>query len=188
MSWLTTTNWQLLLAGGTFLAGVHAFRKLSPYFAITWFGSALVFAWFWTSHDSSPEALLLPGLVVYLGAALSKGLVEQGSLAGNHIVHVLATGVLTGLVALPLESVAIGMNLLTPRDAPLFTPGWLDGAWMGGVSTDLFLQWMLVGAVFYGTYKILDHIGLGSVLQTILLFAVMPFLPLGIDKLIAALA
>src|SRR5262249_17796380 len=93
--------WQLFVAVGTALAFVHAFRKLSPYFAAAWFGSGLVFGWFWTTRHNAPEAVLLPVFVTYLAAALTKGIVEQGRFAGNHLVHVLGAGVFAGLVALP---------------------------------------------------------------------------------------
>ncbi len=90
---LDAQAWLLFVVLGTFLAGVHAYRKLTPYFAITWFGAGLVFGWFWTENRTHPEALLLPAFVVYLAAAITKGVVERGSLAGNHVVHVLASGI-----------------------------------------------------------------------------------------------
>ena len=174
--------WQLAVVIRHLPRGVHAFRKLSPYFAITWFGAGLVFGWFWTEHRQAPEALLLPALVVYIAAAVTKGIVERGVLAGVHIVHVLATGLFAGLIALPLETAAASMRWVTPRPRaqPDARPrqGRVDS---GGGSADLALQWVAVGLVFYGVYKILDHIGLGVVVQTILLFALMPVLP----KLIA---
>ena len=174
---LQSQAWQLAVVIGTFLAGVHAFRKLSPYFAITWFGSGLVLGWFWTEHRGAPEALLLPALVIYIAAAVSKGIVERGTFTGNHIVHVIATGLFTGLIALPLETAADAMRWITPRGAPAVTHGHVKPEWLGGGSADLAVQWAVLGFIYYTLYKILDHIGLGSVLQTVLLFAAMPFLP-----------
>src|SRR4029450_4006253 len=81
--------WTLFVTIGTALAFVHAFRKLSPYFAAGWLGGGLVFGWFWTDTRTAPEALLLPVLVTYLAAALTKGIVEQGRFAGNTLVHSL---------------------------------------------------------------------------------------------------
>jgi hypothetical protein len=171
----------LFVVVATFLAGVHAFRKLSPYFAVAWFGSGLVFGWFWTAHRTAPEALLLPALVTYLAAALTKGLVEKGSFEGNHVVHVLVAGLCAGLLALPLEAACDAMGWVTPRDAADITGGVLDGPWFGGASADLAIQWGVLGLVFYGTYKLLDHIGIGPVVQTLALFGVMPFLPRGVE-------
>ncbi len=173
--------WQLAVVVGTFLAGVHAFRKLSPYFAITWFGAGLVLGWFWTAHHAAPEALLLPALVVYIAAAVSKGIVERGRFTGNHVVHVIATGLFSGLIALPLETAAESMRWITPRGAPPVTAGRIRPEWIGGGSADLVVQWMVLGLLFYALYKILDHVGLGSVMQTVLLFAAMPFLPRVVD-------
>jgi hypothetical protein len=178
---LDAQAWTLFVVLATFLAGVHAFRKLSPYFAVAWFGSGLVFGWFWTAQRESPAALLLPALVAYLGAALAKGLVERGALAGNHLVHVLVAGLCAGLIALPLEAACDAMRWVTPRDAADITGGVLDGPWLGGASADLAIQWGVLGLAFYGTYKLLDHVGVGPVLQTVLLFGSMPFLPRGVE-------
>jgi hypothetical protein len=169
--------WRVFVAVAFFLAFVHAYRKLSPYFAVAWFGSALVFGWFWTEQRTSPEALLLPGFVVYLAAALTKGVVERGALAGNHLAHVLGAGLFAGLVALPLEAACATQGWTVPRGAPALTGGALDGPWFGGASADVVIQWSLLGTLFYGTYKLLDHVGVGPVVQTVALFGVMPFLP-----------
>ena len=174
-------EWRLFVAVGTVLCFVHAYRKLSPFFAVTWFGAALIFGWFYTANRSSPEALLLPGMVVYLAAAVAKGVVERGALAGNHVVHVLASGVFGGLIALPLESSAAAMGWTTARSPFLRLWALSDHTWTGGVPPELILQWGVLSTLFYGVYKLLDHVGLGTTLQTIVLFAAMPFLPLLID-------
>jgi len=168
--------WRLAVVVGVFLAGAHAYRKLSPFFAIAWFGAGAVFGWFWTEHHAAPEALLLPAFLTYIAAALTKGLVEGGRFAGNHVVHVLVTGVLTGVVALPVESAGAAMGWVLPRGAPRIFGGALDPEWLGGVPLDAVVQWSLVGTLFYGLYKLLDHIGLGGTMQTVLLFGGMPFL------------
>lgn len=173
-------EWRLFVVVATGLAFAHAFRKLSPFFAVTWFGAGLVFGWFYTSHRSSPEALLLPALVVYLAAAVAKGIVERGALAGNHVVHVLAAGVFGGLIALPLESSAAAMGWTTPS-SPALRLWALDHTWTGGVPPELVLQWSVLSTLFYGVYKLLDHVGLGPTLQTIVLFVAMPFLPRLVD-------
>ena len=178
---LDAQAWTLFVVVATFLAGVHAFRKLSPYFAVAWFGSGLVFGWFWTAQREAPAALLLPALVTYLGAAITKGLVERGMFAGNHLVHVLAAGLCAGLIALPLEAACDAMGWVTPRDAADITGGVLDGPWLGGATADLAIQWGVLGLAFYGAYKLLDHVGIGPVLQTVALFGVMPFLPRGVE-------
>ncbi|HZM01179.1 MAG TPA: hypothetical protein VFD43_13110 [Planctomycetota bacterium] len=170
-------GWQLFVAIATLLAFVHAYRKLTPFFAVTWFGAGLVFGWFWTGHRSSPEAVLLPVLVVYLAAAVAKGIVERGALAGNHLVHVLAAGVFGGLIAWPLESSARAMGWITPRGSALRLWPLGDHAWSAGVPPELLLQWAVACTLFYGVYKLLDHIGLGATLQTLVLFGAMPFLP-----------
>ena len=174
---LGATEWRLFVVVLTALAFVHGYRKLSPFFAVTWFGAGLIFGWFFTSHRSSPEALLLPALVVYLAAAVAKGIVERGALAGNHVVHVLATGVFGALIALPLESAASKMDWTTPHSP--FPRLWdlSDHTWTGGVPLELLLEWGVVATLFYGVYKLLDHVGLGATLQTIVLFGAMPFLP-----------
>jgi hypothetical protein len=185
---LDETGWQLAVVIGSFLAAVHAYRKLEPYFAITWFGAGLVFGWFFTAERTHPEALLLPALVVYLAAAVSKGIIERGALAGNHVVHVLATGLFSGLIALPLESAARAMPWVLPRDAPDVFDGAVKPEWLGGVPAGQLVLWSLTGALFYGLYKLLDHIGLGPVLQTVLLFAGMPFLVMFIEYLLGLMA
>jgi hypothetical protein len=181
------TAWMLFVAGSTALAALHAWRKLSPAFAATWFGAGLAFGCVWTSRRDSVAALLLPVLVVYLAAALTKGLVERGPLAGRHGVHVLLTGVLTGLVALPLESSALAMGWSTPRGTVGAAHWSLPPGWTGGVPAALVLQWMLVGLVFYGVYKLLDHSGLGRVLQALLILVAAPFLPRVVEGLMDAL-
>jgi len=174
-------EWRLFVVVATLLAFVHAYRKLTPFFAVSWFGAALVFGWFWTSQRSSPEALLLPGLVVYLAAAVAKGVVERGSLAGNHIVHVLAAGVFGGLIAWPLESSARAMGWTLPRGSSLHLWTLPDHAWTSGVPPELLLQWTVLCTLFYGLYKLLDHVGLGATLQIVVLLGAMPFLPRLID-------
>lgn len=173
---LDAEAWRLAVVIGSFLAAAHAYRKLSPYFAIAWFGSGLVFGWFWTGHHAAPEALLLPALLTYLAAALTKGLVEGGRFDGNHLVHVLVTGVLTGVVALPVESAGAVRGWVLPRAAPQITGAWVNPEWLGGVPLGAVLQWSLVGGLFYGLYKLLDHVGLGGLIQTLLLFGSMPLL------------
>lgn len=181
-------EWRLFVAVATFVAFVHAYRKLSPFFAVTWFGAGLVYGWFWTDHRSSPEALLLPALVVYLAAAVAKGVVERGALAGNHLVHVIAGGAFTGLIALPLESSAAAVGWVTPRaPAFVFWP-YAKHTWTGGVPVELILQWMVLGTLFYGTYKLLDHVGLGPAMQTVALFVAMPFLPRLVDAVMRLFA
>lgn len=170
-------DWRLFVAVASFVAFVHAYRKLSPFFAVTWFGSSLLFGWFWTTQHGSPEALLLPGLVTYVAAAVAKGIVERGALAGNHVVHVLATGVFAGLIAMPLEAAVNAMNWTTARGPILSLWPRANPVWTGGVPPELIIQWMVVGTLFYATYKLLDHVGLGPAMQTIVLFAAMPFLP-----------
>ncbi|MGQ0554145.1 MAG: hypothetical protein ACT4PU_13105 [Planctomycetota bacterium] len=180
MSFLTPEHWRAGVAIATFFAAVHAYRKLNPYFAATWFGSGLVLGWFWAGERTAPEALLLPILVIYLAAAITKGVVEQGFFSGNHLVHVLATGLFAGLIAWPIEAAALGMGWTLPRDPPFYTalvstP--LDGPWMAGVPVLMLVIWSVLATLYYGIYKLLDHIGLGSTLQTLLLFAAMPFMP-----------
>lgn len=179
---LTLGHYQALLAVCVFLAGVHAYQKLSPYFAVTWFGSGLLFGSLWAGR-AEPESVLLPVLVVYMAAATTKGLVEtRPRFAGNHVVHVLMTGLFTGLLALPFEASAARSGWSVPRPAPRSLLG-EDPAWLGGASLDAALQWALVGLLFYGTYKLLDHIGLGKPAQTVLLFAAMPLLVTAIESL-----
>jgi hypothetical protein len=176
-------EWRLFVVVLTVLAFAHGYRKLSPFFAVTWFGAGLIFGWFFTDHRSSPEALLLPVLVVYLAAAVAKGVVERGALAGNHIVHVLATGVFGALIALPLESSAAAMGWTTPRSTFIRLWAQSEHTWTGGVPLELPLQWAVLSTLFYGVYKLLDHVGLGATLQTIVLFGAMPFLPRGVEAI-----
>jgi len=174
--------WRLVLAVGTFLAAVHAYRKLSPYFAITWFGAALVFAYLSSGGPAEPERVLLPGLVFYLSAAVTKGLVEtRNGVRGNHVVHVIMTGLFGGLLALPIEAAARVERWPMPMASR--GPLWGVGDALGGVPLDVVVAWCLAATLFYGTYKVLDHIGLGKPLQTVLLFASMPLLAIGLERL-----
>lgn len=172
-------GFRLFLAIGFLLAGAHAHVKLSPYFASTWFGSGLVFAWFWGGRAPAVETLLMPALVFYVAAAVTKGLVEnRPRLAGNHAAHVVIGGVCSGLVALPLLACATLLGAAAP--GPTTGPAWLDevpAAWLGYVPAPSLAAWIVAGTVFYGAYKILDHIGLGKPLQTVAIFAAAPFLP-----------
>jgi hypothetical protein len=175
--------YRLLLAGATFLAVVHAYRKLSPYFAVTWFGAGVLFAYFWGGQSAHAEVLLLPALVIYVAAAATKGLVEtRPRLAGNHPLHVLMTGALSGVLAMPFETCSRSMGWGLPRRVGRPLLG-VDADWLGGVPLDAVLLWALAGACFYGLYKVLDHIGLGRALQTVLLFGAAPFLGQGVDQL-----
>ncbi len=158
----------------TGLAFVHAHRKLSPYFAATWFGAAGVMSFIWMTGTSPPESFLLPGLVIYMAAAVTKGIVEtRDGVRGNHFVHVVMTGLFTGLLVLPFEAVARAMTW----NLPLASPGMILGIpELGGVPSGSIAMWMVVGFLFYGTYKVLDHIGLSPALQAVVLFAATPFL------------
>lgn len=170
---------RLFLAVGFFLAGAHAHSKLSPFFAATWFGAALVFAWFWSGGDGDVESLLTPGLVFYVAAAATKGLVENRErLAGNHVVHVLITGLISGAVVMPLLAGAqlLGAHLPGERSGPVFLSD-VPAGWLGHVSPTLVASWVVAGTLFYGVYKILDHVELGKPLQTIAVFVSAAFLP-----------
>lgn len=175
-------HYRLFVAGGVFLAATHAYRKLSPYFAITWFGAGLVFGYLWRTGNPMPEVVLLPALVVYLAAAVTKGLVETSErVAGNHVVHVILTGLFSGVIALPLEASARAMGWPLPRPASRVLLG-VSPDWLGGVTLDAFALWVIVGTLFYGTYKVLDHIGLGKAVQTVLLFGAMPLLVMAAER------
>jgi len=169
--------WRLLLAVATFLAACHAWRKLSPYFAATWFGSGLVFGYLWAGGRGDPEAVLPSLLLIYLAAALSKGLVEsRPALAGNHPAHVVVTALVAGLLALPLESAARQCGWPLPRSHAGELWG-VSADWLGGVPLAAAVDLSIAAGLFYGTYKVLDHIGLGQgALQTVLHFGAMPFL------------
>jgi hypothetical protein len=166
--------WQVALAAATALAVLHAWRKLSLAFAWTWFAAAAEYAWFALDRQAAFEALAVPGLVVYLAAAVTKGLVERGRFKGNHLLHVLATGAFSGLIALPLASAALGMGWSGTHELGGLAP---YGPFVGGVATGLVVTWMLTGAVFYGTYKLIDHSGFGRTLQVAALAVAMAFLP-----------
>ncbi|GJM23341.1 MAG: hypothetical protein DHS20C15_32560 [Planctomycetota bacterium] len=174
---LHAEHYRALVSVGFFLAAVHAWRKLSPYFAACWFGSGLVFGWFWNQGDALPETVLLPALLVYQAAAVTKGLVEtRDRVRGNHLFHVLLTGLLTGVLALPWEAAARAMSWELPRRATRDLWGLPPDA-LGGVGLDATLLWVLLGTAFYGVYKLLDHTGLPRWLQTLAIFGVMPWLP-----------
>lgn len=174
---LDLAGYRLLVALATFLAAVHAWRKLSPYFSACWFGSGLVFGWCWAGAGAGPEAVLLPVLVIYQAAAVTKGLVEtRPRIAGNHVLHVLMTGVLSAALALPWEAAARAASWPRPRVAERELFGIDTAGFLGGLQLDLVLLWCLVGIAFYGAYKLLDHSGLSRTLQTLVVFGVMPFL------------
>lgn len=169
-------DYQFYLTGCTVFAAAHAYRKLSPFFCVSWFGAGWIFAYLWTEARPAPEVVLLPPLVFYLAAALTKGLVEtRGIVRGNHLVHVLMTGVLSGVVALPLLAVADAMGWGVPRPASRLLFG-LSGRWLGGPTLDAVWLWMTAGAVFYGAYKLLDHVGLNRTWQLLLMLGSTPFL------------
>ena len=136
-------------------------------------------AYVWGGRSSALEVVLLPALVFYMAAAATKGLVEtRPSLAGNHVVHVLATGLFSGVVALPILAAAAAAGWTVPGGTPsLSWTSRLDPDWFGGVDPDRVLLWMVAGTVFYGVYKALDHIGLGRPLQTVAVFGLAPFFP-----------
>lgn len=172
-------TWRAVLVGLTVLAAGHAHCKVSPFFASTWFGACLVFGWFWCDGRGGPEQVLLPGLVIYTAAAITKGLVERRpSLAGAHAVHVVLTGVLSGLVALPYEAVARAQGWPVPRPSSRVLLG-VEPDWLGGVTLDTAAQWGAAGFLVYGTYKVLDHLGLSKAVQVLVLFASMPFVTTG---------
>ena len=59
---------------------------------------------------------------------------------------------------------------------------------LGGVPFGAVVDWTLGAGLFYGAYKVLDHTGLQQgALQTVLLFAGMPFLVHAADALRAML-
>jgi hypothetical protein len=99
-------------------------------------------------------------------------------------VHVLCAGLFAGLVALPLEAVCATRGWTLPRDAPSLHLQFLDGPWLGGATAGAVVMWSLLGTLFYGTYKVLDHLGVGPVVQTVALFGLMPFLPRFADFLL----
>lgn len=175
-AWLHVEPWhyRAFVTVLTGLAFVHAYRKLSPYFAATWFGAAGVFAWIWARGVSPPESFLLPGLVVYTAAAITKGVVEtRDGVRGNHVVHVVMTGVFTGLLVLPFEAAARAMTWTLPHPGTRHLFGLPE---LGGVPAGSVALWSILGLLFYGSYKVLDHVGLGPAVQAVVLFAVTPFL------------
>jgi hypothetical protein len=206
-------SWRLIVAIGVFLVGVHAYCKLSPFFAVTWLGAGLVFGTLWGTQWGAgsrqlpatvrPEVLLLPVLLFYLAAAVTKGLVEtRDRLRGNHVVHVLMTGLFGGLLALPVVCAGrtSGWALpVTGVPVRVSVRGGVGGVGaargvvsslgvdIGGVPLTVVVGWMVAATAFYGTYKILDHVGLSKPLQTVLLFAAMPFLVQGVEALNALL-
>ncbi len=178
---LSVEHYRLFVCLATFLASTHAYCKVSPFFSITWFGSSLVLGWFWSEGTAQPEAILLPGLVVYVAAALTKGIVEsRPRLRGNHLVHVIVTGLFTGVVSLPLESAARTQNWVLPREISGSLLG-LDAGWFGGTAPLAFATWGVLGTLYYGLYKLLDHAGLGGAAQVVLLFAATPFVGEGVQ-------
>ena len=175
--------YQVVVAVATFLAAIHAWTKLSPEFAGSWFGAGLVFGWSWAPRGAGPEAVLLPVLVVYEAAAVTKGLVEtRDRVRGNHVVHVIMTGLLSAVLALPWEAAARAAGWPRPR-----TPGrelWgVPADALGGVGLDTVALWTILGGLFYGAFKVVDHSGLPRGLQVLVLFGGVPFLPRAVDAL-----
>lgn len=176
-------DYQAFLTAATVFAAAHAYRKLSPFFCVSWFGAGWIFAYLWTQARPAPEVVLLPPLVFYLAAALTKGLVEtRASVQGNHLVHVAMTGVLSGVVALPLIAVAGAMGWSVPRPASRVLLS-VNGSWLGGPTLDAVWLWIAAGGVFYGAYKLFDHVGLSRGWQLVLLFGSTPFLVMGAEWL-----
>lgn len=184
--------WRLIVLVCLFLVGVHAYRKLSPYFALTWLGSGLLFGMQWGEGGSAlqlpasvkPEVVALPVLLFYLAAAVTKGLVEtRDGLRGNHLVHVLMTGVFGGVIALPLESAARTTGWQLPSTGAPTGSVVSPAIGLGGVPLAVVAGWAVAATAFYGTYKLLDHVGLSKALQTVVLFAAMPFLVKGVEAL-----
>ena len=184
---ISLATYRVIVGVCVFLAAVHAWTKLSPEFAASWFGGGLVFGWCWAPAGAGPEAVLLPVLVVYEAAAVTKGLVEtRDRLRGNHVLHVLMTGALTAILALPWEAAARAASWPRPRAADRDLYG-LSSEILGGSGPDLILLWALVGLGFYGAFKIIDHSGLPRALQVLVVFAGMPFLARGLAQLHAML-
>jgi hypothetical protein len=171
---LDESSWRVIVVVAFALAALHAWTKLSRLFALTWFGAGVEYAWFALGRQATLEALVLPAFVIYLAAALTKGLVERGRFRGNHLLHVVATGVFSGLVVLPLASAAMGMGWPGTHELGGAAP---SGPWIGGVPAGLVVRWVVTGGLFYGTYKLLDHAGLGRLLQVPALAVSMVFLP-----------
>ena len=171
-------HYRLLLVGLTFLAMVHAHTKVSPYFALTWLGSTLLFGWFWAGGRGDPELVLLPCVVVYTAAAVTKGLLETRGMAGIHSLHVVFTGLLSGLLALPILALARAMGWPVPRPVGRVLLG-VEPEYLGGITLDAVAQWVAIGFLVYGVYKVLDHVGLPRWLAVLVLFASMPFVAEG---------
>lgn len=184
---LDADGYRLVVVVATFLAAAHAWRKLSPFFAAHWFGAGLVFGWLWTDARAAPEAVLLPALVVYTAAAITKGLVEtRDGVRGNHLVHVLLTGLFAGWLALPFEFAARAAGFTLPRvlDGELFGVG--AHATLG-VPLGAVWAWTVLGGVFYGAYKLFDHCGLPKAAQSVVVFGAQPLLVLAVERLSALL-
>ncbi len=202
-------DYRLALLVATFLVAVHAYRKLSPYFAMTWLGAGLLFGALWGSPSwrlpdaVRPEVVLLPAVLFYLSAAVTKGLVEtRDGVRGNHFVHVLMTGVIGGVLALPIEyagrtaawqlpSTGVpernGLDDVVGGLVGAAEEGVIGATELAGVPLAVVAGWAVAATAFYGTYKILDHIGLSKALQCVLLFVAMPFVVQGVEALNALL-
>ena len=184
------SDWRWVVAISVFLVGVHAYRKLSPYFAVTWIGAGALFGALWCADGFEwpaqvrSEVVLLPVSLFYLAAALTKGIVEtRDRLRGNHFFHVLMTGVFAGLLGLSLKSSAdaSGFHLQSfGIDGNLLSSSGME---IGGVPLAVGLGWAVAASAFYGIYKLFDHAGLSKPLQTVVLFVSMPFLVQGVKAL-----
>lgn len=161
----------LALAG---LCGVHAWCKLSPAFARRWFTSAVLFAVTWRlggrlgPPSGDPLAVAAPLLVIYLAAAVTKGIVEATrALAGRHAVHVVMTGLFAAAIAWPHEAL------------------WSQRGWVAASPPRAALAaWGAAALVFYGTYKLVDHAAWPDALRWLVLVLAMP----GLGAVLAAFA
>lgn len=99
---------------------VHAVATHGPWFAAIWLvltgtvGSLL----FVIGRGGLPWAAVpYPPVVMYLGALLAKGAVERSAWRGSVAPFVVACGVLSGVIAWPIEYVALATGCWTTSGA-----------------------------------------------------------------------